>query len=84
MAYQEEGYRLGPMFILLDLVHLLELPHSFVILLPLQFLLLRQLEGPHSIILVLAHPQTLFLVKDSHPLDYDRIQALPRHSRHLH
>ena len=59
-------------------------PHSFVILLPLQFLLLRQLEGPHSIILVLALPQTLFLVKDSHPLDYDRIQALPRHSRHLH
>ena len=82
MVYQEEDYRLELMSILFDFVQQLVLPLFFVILLPPQFLLLRQLEGLRFT-LALALAQTLTSVKDLHPHDYDCSQARHPHSHHL-
>ena len=85
MVYQEEDYRLEPMSILLFyLIHQLVLPLFLVVLLPLQFLLLRRLEGLHfPITLIRALAQTFTLVKNLYSHDYDRSFPLPQHSHHL-
>ena len=70
------------MSILFDFVQQLVLPLFFVILLPPQFLLLRQLEGLRFT-LALALAQTLPSAKDLHPHDYVCSQARHPHSHHL-